>query len=213
MYELLDHQKGQAYTIPVNEWDHLKARIGRIEERAIHWHTVGCHLWGAAAAALLNGFTAPFPAPPVGSKWSIAEVLNWCFFATTFLLGGLSLWFGRSHAKLQKELAQDIVKQMESIEGRFQKPRAGQEQTHPTALEDSGLRILFAKYGASGKFKDVTGLVAEKVKGGQLKVTASNENFGPDPVHGTPKQLIVEYSLAGNLDSKTAKENDLLSLP
>jgi dolichyl-phosphate-mannose--protein O-mannosyl transferase len=120
-FELISHEPGKAYPISVKEWVYLKEQIARIEERANVWHTIGSILLGAAGSALLNALTATFPAPSVGSSFSIPEVINWAFFFTTGICGALSFCFGRSHSKFQKELAQDVVKQMALIEGRFQK--------------------------------------------------------------------------------------------
>ena len=147
-FELVSHEKGKAYPISVKEWEYLKEQIGQIEERGNFWQTIGSILLGAAGTAVLNSFTATFPTPPEGSQ-SIPKILNWAFFLITGLSGLLAFFFGRSQKKLQKQFAQNVVRQMELIEGRFQKENSIQ------TVNQRSVRFVAAitlKHFATGKF-------------------------------------------------------------
>jgi hypothetical protein len=76
----------------------------------------------------------------------------------------------------------------------------------------STLRILAASYGAQGKFNEVSELLSESIKDGRLRLLVHN-NLGGDPIHGTEKQLTIDYWHSGTRLSKTLKENDMLTLP
>ncbi len=73
--------------------------------------------------------------------------------------------------------------------------------------------IQKAVYGdlPNGLSADVTNKVAEIVKAGSLSIGASNANFG-DPAPGTAKRLLVDYTENGTPISKTARENEALTL-
>jgi len=75
------------------------------------------------------------------------------------------------------------------------------------------ITIRRAVYGAIGEggSADVTRKVAKIVASGSLSVTASNANFG-DPASGIPKQLLVEYTVAGVAHTRTVKEGETLTL-
>ncbi len=75
-----------------------------------------------------------------------------------------------------------------------------------------GLKIIRASYGAKGKYLDVTDLLRSRVVGGHLEVVASNALAG-DPNENVVKTLTVEYSLGGQISSRTASEGEHLSIP
>lgn len=83
--------------------------------------------------------------------------------------------------------------------------------TQPDSAAD--LTICTATYGAQDKVKDVTQILASKVKDGKLELLVSNKNLGGDPVPGVVKKLQVEYIYAGKQHSATADERETLSLP
>ncbi len=78
------------------------------------------------------------------------------------------------------------------------------------------LEIRKAVYGAlskpDGGKVDVTAKLAERVKDGQLEVTADN-NLAGDPAYNVVKQLRVDYVLDGVAKSITVAENAVLRLP
>jgi hypothetical protein len=73
--------------------------------------------------------------------------------------------------------------------------------------------VTKAVYGnlASGKTVDVTPLLAEWVTDNVLSVTPTNQLFG-DPAAGQAKQLRVDYTFDGVAKSKTANENEPLTI-
>ena len=75
------------------------------------------------------------------------------------------------------------------------------------------LVILAADYGdlPDGNAYDVTEMVAAMVRGNNLKVMATNDNFG-DPAIGAKKELQVDYSFNGKLKSKTVEEGQFLTI-
>lgn len=83
--------------------------------------------------------------------------------------------------------------------------------TQPDSAAD--LAICTATYGAQDEGKDVTRILASRVKDGKLELLVSNENLGGDPVPGVVKKLQVEYLFAGKQHSATADEGETLSLP
>lgn len=192
-FQLMDHETGKAYPIPVKEWDLLKQQIACIKERANVWHTVGSVLLGAALTAVLNGMVGTFPPPPTGSRISIAEVINWAFFAVTFISSVLSFCFGRSHLNLQRRSAEGIVNQMHLIEGRFQKP--GSEVPLPTTGRTTvyGCTIRL-KHCATGKllFSTNTAYTHAKTSGQQMiavgDVSGEETKWLVKGAHGQPEQ-------------------------
>jgi hypothetical protein len=78
------------------------------------------------------------------------------------------------------------------------------------------LEIRKAVYGGfsrpDGGKVDVTAKLAERVKNGELEVTADN-NLAGDPAYNVVKQLRVEYVLDGVAKSITVGENQSLRLP
>ncbi len=75
------------------------------------------------------------------------------------------------------------------------------------------LRIVSAKYGANGKFVDVTSILEKQVKEkGKVAVKASNTLKG-DPISGVVKKLIVEYQYQGRNQTAEVEEGQTLTLP
>jgi ppGpp synthetase/RelA/SpoT-type nucleotidyltranferase len=74
------------------------------------------------------------------------------------------------------------------------------------------LTIHSAKYGASGRYIDVTSVLTKAASGGHLEIVASNDLAG-DPCPGTLKELIVEYTHAGQKQTRAVPEGKPLSVP
>ena len=75
------------------------------------------------------------------------------------------------------------------------------------------LQILHAKYGANGKFNDVTKLLNSKIEKDRLTGIVSNEFLGGDPIPQIVKQLTVEYSCLGQVRSLVVTEGQKLDIP
>ena len=76
------------------------------------------------------------------------------------------------------------------------------------------LRIIKATYGdvASGKVFDVTNHLNAAIEKSALRVSASNGEFGGDPIYGVPKFLDVTYELGGVTKTARIAENGTLAI-
>ncbi len=74
------------------------------------------------------------------------------------------------------------------------------------------LKILNARYGAEGKWVDVTEILNSKIKDGRLSVMASNDLAG-DPIFQTEKELKIEYLVGDKSYSETVYEDNMVTLP
>lgn len=85
----------------------------------------------------------------------------------------------------------------------------------PSVSSDNsgGLIILSAKYGADKSWIDVTPLLRAKITDNKLRVTASNDELGTDPIKGVVKNLEVTYSYNGQTRSTKVGETATLFLP
>jgi hypothetical protein len=72
--------------------------------------------------------------------------------------------------------------------------------------------IIKATYGANGKVMDVTTHVQSRVAGNQLSISATNEEFGNDPIYGVAKTLTVRYHTAEGEKEASASEGETLRL-
>lgn len=81
------------------------------------------------------------------------------------------------------------------------------------------VRAIYGKFHEGGaapppiKTLDITGRIAERVKGGKLAVFVDNELAGGDPAYGAMKQLRVEYTLDGVSMRAEVAEGGELRLP
>lgn len=75
--------------------------------------------------------------------------------------------------------------------------------------------IIYAGYGMSEKYNDVTALVQSQYAAGTTEFQASNETYGPDPYGGVTKTLYIVYSMTsndsgpGNVTLYSASSNEL----
>ncbi len=76
----------------------------------------------------------------------------------------------------------------------------------------ASLEILAARYGAGGKWVDVTKELRQCVRNGALTVSVSNDLAG-DPVANVEKQLEVRYRFAGETGEISAREGEMLRIP
>lgn len=80
------------------------------------------------------------------------------------------------------------------------------------AIRHPKVAVKSARYEtADGRGADVTGIVAQMVKDGQLEIPATNSLFG-DPVVNVVKRLVVEFTIDGKAQKKTVNENETLAL-
>jgi hypothetical protein len=74
------------------------------------------------------------------------------------------------------------------------------------------LIINNATYGANNKVFDVTDKLNTLIRNNSLTIRASNDIAG-DPIHGTVKQLVVNYSFGKTSKEIVIKENKILKIP
>jgi hypothetical protein len=84
----------------------------------------------------------------------------------------------------------------------------------PESVNPSGKLLMLhsAKYGAGNIVVDVTAILAERLADGSLEVYAGNQ-LGGDPCPGRRKELVVDYSYAGQRHARHVPEGEILSLP
>ena len=75
------------------------------------------------------------------------------------------------------------------------------------------LKILRATYGAGSVERDVTSIVQEHVKNGQLSIRAQSNVLGGDPIFGKVKTLTINYSSNKREFTIHVKEGQTVSLP
>lgn len=90
-----------------------------------------------------------------------------------------------------------------------QQAQVGRQLKHNQA----GLHVISASYGADGIFNDVTRLVRDKVKRGDLHFSANSGELGGDPIFGKVKQFDILYNHGGVGYSKSYREGSWISLP
>lgn len=94
--------------------------------------------------------------------------------------------------------------------------RDGEPAFVSRSLSSAKLEIVSAVYGVLSEelpdMVDVTAQLRELVRDGTLSVVGNNSIAG-DPAPHVVKQLYVEYTLDGELHTKTKVENELLTIP
>jgi hypothetical protein len=203
-YDVLQPRTGRAYPVPCEEWDLLKGRLRQVSTPPWVYQTVGSLLGGTAITTLVTILIGPFP--PLSK--SNALVIAWAAVAVSTICAAVCFFFGHQQRKMQSVHVADVITQMEIIERRYERSDTGTSRAGSQAT----LTILSARYGATGKYVDVTQVVAQSVDASGLHVVAGNQLAG-DPCPMTLKELVVEYEHNGQRLSKTVKESETLSIP
>lgn len=128
-------------------------------------------------------------------------------------LDTLKVAIGATHTPALKDdagRAAQIVTQ--KIMGKSPEAR---EMLAKIGLEPMKLEIIKAEYGAGDKKKDVTETLRKHTNEIAVKLPAGNYNdvFGGDPAPDVPKQLKVQYRMAGKVGEATFAENAPIALP
>lgn len=185
-YELIPPQKQRSYPISTTEWGLIKKKIGEVKDSANFWHTLGSILIGVAISTLIAALINDFKTEKL--LWTC-----WTAFFVTGIGGALSFYFGKVQRQTQNKSKEDVIDFMAIIEERF-------ENSLPTATQITaqGIIIHSAKYGADGKFTDLTSKISEFVAKNILEIKASNDLVdGQDPIIGKQKALIINYTING----------------
>jgi hypothetical protein len=82
----------------------------------------------------------------------------------------------------------------------------------PGVAKDAPLEILEARYGTDRTNMDVVAELNDRIRGGSLKIIASNQMAG-DPDFGHVKSLTVVYRFGGAIQTNQFREGDVVILP
>jgi len=83
---------------------------------------------------------------------------------------------------------------------------------NPGAAKDAPFEILEARYGTDLTNMDVVAELNDRIRGGSLKIIASNQLAG-DPDFGHVKSLTVVYRFGGAIQTNQFREGDVVILP
>lgn len=125
-YEILLPKKDKAYPIPKIEWEYLKVRIRKTGEIFNVYYTSGALLLGYSGSAFINLFTNEFPSS--NTSMSPKFIICLSIAILTLIIGGMSFFFGKQQKKVQSIASDDIIKQMEIIEERYENSASDKEQ-------------------------------------------------------------------------------------
>jgi hypothetical protein len=89
--------------------------------------------------------------------------------------------------------------------------RNGGESDSNVEDQRPAIRIVSARYGARGRYVNVTGLVRQ-LAGARQSFTVSNETFGVDPYLGQPKSLKISYLRGSTHRNQQYEEGDQVQL-
>ncbi|PHQ86183.1 MAG: hypothetical protein COB65_01500 [Thalassobium sp.] len=112
-YEIIPHQKGQAYPIGVKEWEYLKNKIKEVNIQINNFHTIGYLLLGASVSCLITIIATDFAN-------DTSKYLTWAIFGVTAICGLLAIYFAKDKHQQESAKPTEIVNQMELIESRFE---------------------------------------------------------------------------------------------
>jgi hypothetical protein len=105
------------------------------------------------------------------------------------------------------------IEQLEELYELVRRQALNVDSVLDSLMRGEQITILSARYGAGAIWIDVAAHLKAKMQQGNLRVTATNEEFGSDPVPNVAKSLQVSYSVGGKPYSKTIPENQMLVLP
>jgi hypothetical protein len=101
-----------------------------------------------------------------------------------------------------------------ALQEAHQARRAGRmaSRNNPGAANGAPLEILEADYGSDRTNMDVSAELSDRIRGGSLKIIASNQMAG-DPDFGHVKSLTVVYRFGGAIQTNQFREGDFVILP
>jgi len=117
-FEVLAPKGGKAFPILCSEWDTIRDQIGALELEPWGFQFIGSLLLGIAGGAGLGLLSGSI------SKEENYVVITWAVFATSFLAGLFALFFASKEKKMHRTKAQNVKKQMQLIEERFDRSAA-----------------------------------------------------------------------------------------
>ena len=146
-----------------------------------------------------------------------------------FVLGGVAGYFVSQSVFRLRDAYRRVVRyetwrkatldEIEELRQRLSQAEAssvtqqGAEVEHPERTPQGELVIHKATFGADGMRVDVTGIVRLRVSGGRLEIPVTPHYLGSDPAVGVVKDLVVNYSYAGQRHTVRVREGGILTLP
>ena len=76
----------------------------------------------------------------------------------------------------------------------------------------TGSIVLVAKYGADGRYNDVTATIQRAINKGERSIQVGNHTMGGDPIFGTVKSLNITLSTPTGSVQRTVREGGTLHL-
>lgn len=111
-YEIVQHQKGKAYPIGINEWNYIKEKIRKVKVEVSDFYAIGFLLLGAAASCFITIQATTF-------SNDSSKYFCWALFFISLICGLLSVLFAKYKHKQENEKPKDIINHMDLIESRF----------------------------------------------------------------------------------------------
>jgi len=109
---------------------------------------------------------------------------------------------------LSKQLRVDFI-----LDGHPESKVAAENQNLSLPPAAVVTKAVYGKLAVENQITDVTAKLAALVTDGEMSARADNTLAGRDPAKDTPKELRVEYSLAGVAKRVSVPENETLVLP
>lgn len=116
-FDVLPPKASQAYPIPCDEWDFLKSKLKPLTEAPWLFHTIGSALIGAGLSTLISILLGAF----AGEARFHALVIAGAVVVVAFLCGGACMFFGAQQRRDRRVSADDVFRQMEIIEARYER--------------------------------------------------------------------------------------------
>src|SRR3984957_4897699 len=188
--------------IPRSAW----GRIRRLEERVCPVQNLFqisasiCAGTALSAGFSLLGFASSKDVP----TW--AKLTDWCALICGIFLSIALFALDVKQRQYTVQKAADVTDEMVRVERLCE----GGETRAP---ENGELAILTARYGAGNYWQDVALLLRARIRNGQLRIRAMNEELGCDPAPNVLKSLEVGYSHRSVLYHKSVREGEDLTIP
>lgn len=90
---------------------------------------------------------------------------------------------------------------------------AAQQRGIGSQTSTAALAITSARYGAGAAWINVAERLQARIQNGNLRISATNEELGSDPIPNVGKSMEVEYTHGGQSHTKTVREGETLSIP
>ena len=117
-YEVLRPKSVQAYPVPSNEWDWLRAQIEQLTTEPWLFQNLGSLLLGAALATVISIWTGAVTPTAMTPN---ALVVAWAVAAVCGICGAAALYFAYKERGVHRAKAAAIVTQMRLVEERFER--------------------------------------------------------------------------------------------